>query len=222
MVKKSPNAFRTISEVADALEVPAHVLRFWESKFNQIKPVKRGGGRRYYRPTDLELIRGIRDLLYSDGLTIKGVQKVLREKGVRHVMAVGSANEDLWDEPEGTQLEQQEPVQEPVAAAPEPAVAKQVAPLDRVVAEHKARTQEPLFEMAESQAPPPRESSKVPLEVVKKPQPQNDTLSLFDDLEPAEKPCEKPAEASSNPDKKNEIRIMIGRLEELRDRMKSD
>ena len=77
MVKKSPNAFRTISEVSDALEVPAHVLRFWESKFSQIKPVKRGGGRRYYRPTDLDLIRGIRDLLYSDGLTIKGVQKVI-------------------------------------------------------------------------------------------------------------------------------------------------
>ena len=222
MVKKSPNAFRTISEVADALEVPAHVLRFWESKFNQIKPVKRGGGRRYYRPTDLELIRGIRDLLYSEGLTIKGVQKVLREKGVRHVMAVGSTKEDLWEEPERAQLEQQKVAKEPVIAAPEPVEAKQVAPLDRVVAEHKARSQEPLFEMAESQAPAPREISKTPLQAVKKPAPQHDTLSLFDDLEPVEKPCAKPAEASSNPDRKNEIRVMIGRLEELRDRMKSD
>lgn len=91
MVEKSPNAFRTISEVADVIDVPAHVLRFWESKFAQIKPVKRGGGRRYYRPNDIHLIRGIRDLLYSDGMTIKGAQKVLREKGTKHVMASGEA-----------------------------------------------------------------------------------------------------------------------------------
>ena len=107
MVEKSPNAFRTISEVSDALEVPAHVLRFWESKFSQIKPVKRGGGRRYYRPTDLDLIRGIRDLLYSEGLTIKGVQKVLREKGVKHVMNIGTNEGALWDEPAGETLEQE-------------------------------------------------------------------------------------------------------------------
>lgn len=89
MTEKSPNAFRTISEVADLLEVPAHVLRFWESKFSQIKPVKRGGGRRYYRPSDVSLIKGIRNLLYSDGLTIKGVQKILREKGTRQVIEIG-------------------------------------------------------------------------------------------------------------------------------------
>lgn len=88
---KSPSAFRTISEVSEALEVPAHVLRFWEQKFTQIKPVKRGGGRRYYRPEDLALLTGIRELLYEDGLTIKGVQKVLRERGARHVMGRGGA-----------------------------------------------------------------------------------------------------------------------------------
>ena len=82
---KSEAAFRTISEVADLLDTPAHVLRFWESKFNQIKPMKRGGGRRYYRPEDVALLRGIRELLYVDGLTIKGVQKVLRERGLKHV-----------------------------------------------------------------------------------------------------------------------------------------
>ncbi|MDA0261638.1 MAG: MerR family transcriptional regulator [Proteobacteria bacterium] len=77
---KSPSAFRTISEVASELDVPQHVLRFWESKFTQVKPMKRGGGRRYYRPEDVELLRGIRSLLYDDGYTIKGVQKVLRDK----------------------------------------------------------------------------------------------------------------------------------------------
>ena len=77
---KSPSAFRTISEVASELDVPQHVLRFWESKFSQVKPMKRGGGRRYYRPEDVELLRRIRSLLYDDGYTIKGVQKVLRDK----------------------------------------------------------------------------------------------------------------------------------------------
>jgi len=81
-VKKSADAFRTISEVAELLDVPKHVLRFWEGKFPQIKPMKRGGGRRYYRPADLELLRGIRALLHTEGYTIKGVQKILREQGV--------------------------------------------------------------------------------------------------------------------------------------------
>lgn len=91
MVKKSAEAFRTISEVSEILDIPAHVLRFWESRFTQIKPTKRGGGRRYYRPNDISLLRGIRDLLYSSGLTIKGVQKILREQGAKHVVALGHA-----------------------------------------------------------------------------------------------------------------------------------
>jgi len=86
---KSPEAFRTISEVADELDVPQHVLRFWESKFGSVRPLKRGGGRRYYRPEDVDLLRGIRSLLYSDGLTIKGVQKLLRERGARYVTELG-------------------------------------------------------------------------------------------------------------------------------------
>ncbi len=80
---KSAFAFRTISEVADDLDVPPHVLRFWESRFSQVRPLKRGGGRRYYRPEDVDLLRMIRDLLYTDGYTIKGVQKLLREVGVK-------------------------------------------------------------------------------------------------------------------------------------------
>ena len=82
---KSPEAFRTISEVAEALETPAHVLRFWESRFPQIRPVKRAGGRRYYRPSDIALLAGIKRLLHDEGMTIRGVQKILREQGIRHV-----------------------------------------------------------------------------------------------------------------------------------------
>ena len=89
-MKKSPEAFRTISEVAETLDVPPHVLRFWETRFTQIKPVKRGGGRRYYRPEDVNLLRGIKGLLYDEGMTIKGAQKILREKGIRHVIGLGS------------------------------------------------------------------------------------------------------------------------------------
>jgi len=93
--EKSAQAFRTISEVAEELDTPAHVLRFWETKFPQLNPMKRGGGRRYYRPADVALLRGIRTLLYAEGLTIKGLQKVFREKGVRHVCAVGAGLEAL-------------------------------------------------------------------------------------------------------------------------------
>jgi DNA-binding transcriptional MerR regulator len=84
-MEKSAEAFRTISEVADELKVPKHVLRFWEGKFTQIKPMKRGGGRRYYRPDDVEFLRGIRRLLHDEGYTIKGVQKVIKQSGVEFV-----------------------------------------------------------------------------------------------------------------------------------------
>ena len=89
MWNKAPDAFRTISEVADDLDVPQHVLRFWESRFQQIKPMKRGGGRRYYRPDDVDLLRGIRHLLYGEGYTIRGVQRILREQGVNSCRASG-------------------------------------------------------------------------------------------------------------------------------------
>lgn len=88
MDHKAPDAFRTISEVADELDLPQHVLRFWESRFRDIRPMKRGGGRRYYRPDDVDLLRGIRHLLYGEGYTIRGVQRILREQGVKFVQAV--------------------------------------------------------------------------------------------------------------------------------------
>jgi DNA-binding transcriptional MerR regulator len=87
-LEKSPDAFRTISEVADDLDVPQHVLRFWESRFRDIKPMKRGGGRRYYRPEDIHLLRGIRHLLYGEGYTIRGVQRILKEQGAKFVQSV--------------------------------------------------------------------------------------------------------------------------------------
>ena len=88
---KSPGAFRTISEVSNDLEVPPHVLRFWETKFPQIKPLKRGGGRRYYRPEDVALLRQIRQLLYNDGYTIKGVQRLLKEGALKNTAQLGVA-----------------------------------------------------------------------------------------------------------------------------------
>ena len=96
-MSKAADAFRTISEVAEDLDVPKHVLRFWENRFPQIKPMKRGGGRRYYRPADLELLRGIRHLLHTEGYTIKGVQKILREQGVEIVKACWLPGRGLRD-----------------------------------------------------------------------------------------------------------------------------
>lgn len=86
---KGPDAFRTISEAADEVSVPQHVLRFWETRFTFIKPMKRAGGRRFYRPSDIAVLRGIRRLLHDEGMTIKGVQKLYREQGVRHLAAAG-------------------------------------------------------------------------------------------------------------------------------------
>ena len=108
---KAPDAFRTISEVADELDIPQHVLRFWESRFPQIKPMKRAGGRRYYRPDDVDLLRGIKHLLYGEGYTIRGVQRILREQGPKFVQAVwqpGAAQPEVLPEEEAP--EQAEPL----------------------------------------------------------------------------------------------------------------
>jgi DNA-binding transcriptional MerR regulator len=85
---KAPDAFRTISEVAEELDIPQHVLRFWETRFAQIKPMKRSGGRRYYRPDDVDLLKGIRRLLYGEGYTIRGVQRILKEHGIKSVQGL--------------------------------------------------------------------------------------------------------------------------------------
>ena len=105
---KSPDAVRTISEVADDLDIPQHVLRFWETRFPQIKPLKRGGGRRYYRPDDVALLKGIRRLLYGEGYTIKGLQRILKEQGPRHVQAIGR----------GAAVTPEQPAPPPAVSAP--------------------------------------------------------------------------------------------------------
>ena len=97
-MEKGPDAFRTISEVADELDLPQHVLRFWETRFSQIRPMKRGGGRRYYRPNDVDMLRGVKHLLYEEGYTIKGVQKLLRENGVQFAVAIGAGDMSTFEE----------------------------------------------------------------------------------------------------------------------------
>jgi len=89
---KAPDAFRTISEVAQELDIPQHVLRFWETRFSQIKPMKRSGGRRYYRPDDVDLLKGIRRLLYGEGYTIRGVQRILKEHGIKSVQGLADSS----------------------------------------------------------------------------------------------------------------------------------
>jgi DNA-binding transcriptional MerR regulator len=102
---KAPDAFRTISEVAGDLDLPQHVLRFWETRFQQIKPMKRGGGRRYYRPDDIDLLRGIRYLLYGEGYTIRGAQRILKDHGIRFVQNVWRAGAPQPSRASDTELE---------------------------------------------------------------------------------------------------------------------
>jgi DNA-binding transcriptional MerR regulator len=133
---KAAEAFRTISEVADTLDVPKHVLRFWELRFPQIKPMKRGGGRRYYRPTDVELLRGIRHLLHAEGYTIKGVQKILREHGIEQVKAAGrralsagnSVHPPAADQPVAVPAAPEKPGRKSRAAAPAAGKSSEAAP----------------------------------------------------------------------------------------------
>lgn len=129
-MKKAQDAFRTISEVSDVLDTPAHVLRFWESKFYQIKPVKRAGGRRYYRPDDLALLAGIRHLLQVQGLTIRGVQRMLQEHGHKHVAALGAPLlHNSMDALEGEVLSAPPPPR-PVKLVPAPADPVALPPQD--------------------------------------------------------------------------------------------
>ncbi|MEM1078430.1 MAG: MerR family transcriptional regulator [Pseudomonadota bacterium] len=144
-MEKSADAFRTISEVADWLGVPTHVLRFWESKFSQVKPVKRAGGRRYYRPNDMALLAGIRVLLHDDGMTIRGVQKLLREKGAKHVAEM--CDRSLTEAPVA-----------PEAAPPEPAAAA-APPADDTVVELSASA----FTGSSDASAPATESERDPL-----------------------------------------------------------
>ena len=152
---KAPEAFRTISEVADEIDVPQHVLRFWESRFTQIRPMKRGGGRRFYRPEDVDLLRGVRHLLYGEGYTIRGAQRILREQGIAFVQDVWRAgaaqppaesDEDMVED-DGDAARDTEAVQAArslfAAAAPRERADEARAPVRR----------EPIFEQAGAAKP---------------------------------------------------------------------
>jgi len=151
---KAPDAFRTISEVADDLKVPQHVLRFWETRFSQIKPMKRAGGRRYYRPDDVDLLRGIHHLLYGEGYTIRGVQRILRDQGLKFVQSVwqpgaeqpvhGPVDDDDVDQPEDVATEESA-----VAAPPPRPQATPAAIRAQMSREDLRRLQATLFELSE-------------------------------------------------------------------------
>jgi DNA-binding transcriptional MerR regulator len=119
VIEKSPDAFRTISEAADELGVPAHVLRFWESKFPQINPLKRAGGRRFYRPQDIVLLRGVKRLLYEDGFTIKGARKYIKDHGVSSVVELGTGGSVR--EPRAVDVSDLESTRAPRPLKPRPA-----------------------------------------------------------------------------------------------------
>ncbi|MFQ6549594.1 MerR family transcriptional regulator [Aestuariibius sp. 2305UL40-4] len=148
-MSKSPDAFRTIGEVSEWLGTPAHVLRFWESKFSQIKPVKRAGGRRYYRPDDMALLSGIRTLLHDEGMAIKEVQQLLKEQGIRHVA-------DFGEDPRSVQDTPQDVVAEPVADAP-PAAKPDPTPSEEI------DDLGPLFASRNRPAEPAAPAKKSPL-----------------------------------------------------------
>lgn len=135
---KSPDAFRTISEVADMLDIPAHVLRFWETRFPQIRPVKRAGGRRYYRPNDIALLTGIKRLLHDDGLTIRGVQKMLREQGVRHVSGLASCTHPPEEDSIEAQLSAALGLHETESVEHNEAETAQIIALETVLAQKEA------------------------------------------------------------------------------------
>jgi DNA-binding transcriptional MerR regulator len=171
-LEKAPDAFRTISEVADEIDVPQHVLRFWESRFPQIRPMKRGGGRRYYRPDDVDLLRGVRHLLYGEGYTIRGVQRILREQGVTFVQTIWSVDQDAppldaddddeaGEEAAATRSEpnlfavappraQQPPIMDPMAERREPTI---VPPISL----EQSPPEQPSPPMQPSSAQPPAE-----------------------------------------------------------------
>jgi DNA-binding transcriptional MerR regulator len=149
---KAPDAFRTISEVADDLDIPQHVLRFWESRFSQIKPMKRGGGRRYYRPDDVALLRGIRHLLYGQGYTIRGVQRILREQGIRFVQTVweeGAEQPAMSDEDEGAAVEraEDEDIEAEAGSAPVAAPSERREPVFAEAADHGTPRRAPVAPM---------------------------------------------------------------------------
>ncbi|SFN68897.1 DNA-binding transcriptional regulator, MerR family [Cohaesibacter marisflavi] len=161
-MRKSADAFRTISEVAQDLDLPQHVLRFWETRFSQIKPMKRGGGRRYYRPDDIDLLRGIRHLLYDEGYTIKGVQKILKEQGVRHVIdTVDAAAEEAQTSQATTEQQAANPAE---TGSPEPTAQPQNRVPTQAPQQAPQQVLKPDVYPAQDMYQPPHPATQVPLQ----------------------------------------------------------
>lgn len=217
---KSPDAFRTISEVADWLDTPAHVLRFWESRFSQVKPVKRAGGRRYYRPADMLLLGGIKKLLHEDGMTIKGAQKMLRTDGVKKVSALSQPVDGL-DNGDVVDVKAEKP-----ATAPKKKAAT-TPPLTVV------KTEKPVEE-AKTEAIPPAPETNAPAKAAEKPQPDDVATPAQDTDAPAtdtkaetfaetKADTKEDAKPVTDTDSKNDsLSSIYSRLTALHDRMKSD
>jgi len=152
VIEKNIDAFRTISEVAEDLDLPQHVLRFWETRFTQIKPLKRGGGRRYYRPDDVELLRAIRQLLYGEGYTIKGVQRILKEQGPKAVAAAASGKAAPPQEP--PRLAPSLPIEADAAVAPQATIVRAESRAVETRPAPKPTSQHSLFAEPVLPAPP--------------------------------------------------------------------
>jgi len=201
-VAKSPDAFRTISEVAEWLNTPAHVLRFWESKFIQIKPVKRAGGRRYYRPGDMLLLGGIKKLLHEDGMTIKGAQKLLRSDGIKKVAAL-SQPLDTSSDGDGAAA----PVKKDVPAAAE------VATQHSEPSEPDLAVEQPM--LMELDEKPPVTDAPTP-----DPKP---AARMVDAPQTAPLPLEDTeVDIADETAKQQKLAALYNRLSALRDRMQSD
>ncbi len=159
---KAPDAFRTISEVADEIDVPQHVLRFWETRFAQIKPMKRGGGRRYYRPDDVDLLRGVRHLLYGEGYTIRGVQRILREQGAGFVQDVWRAGAEQpapeLDEDRSAAEDNTSGVSEPIDRLEPPSLFASAPTAKENVAPLTAGRREPVLDTPAPVTMPPSHS----------------------------------------------------------------
>lgn len=204
---KSPDAFRTISEVADWLDTPAHVLRFWESKFSQVKPVKRAGGRRYYRPNDMLLLGGIKTLLHDDGMTIKGVQKLLRSNGIKKVSELSQSLEG--DESHIVEVEAVSVPKLVPKPEPEPEIVPQTEPTPEPV---------PVQEPEPKPEPIPEPEAIPEPETIPEPEPIPEAVPAAGP-EVIPDPVPEP-ETAPEQEHKPDLSSIFGRLEALHDKMK--
>ena len=219
---KSPDAFRTISEVAEWLDTPAHVLRFWESRFTQVKPVKRAGGRRYYRPNDMLLLGGIKKLLHDDGITIKGVQKMLRTEGVKKIAAMSQPIDGGEKTTDGADMIDVTPKEKPETPAPieitpseQPLEQPQAAPPDAPPA---APVETDLFAEPEAQHDAPEPETEPEPEMAKEEAP---TVGVSPAPAPVTATTEAPTDQPEDSEKKAALSAIYTRLSALHDRMKA-